>query len=79
MVHCTVERHKLDWQWPHSGVHSIIMVNSAQPGEGGECTPFPFYSIYSTITNKVVMYALAERAGALLFSTFFYSVVKTFA
>ncbi len=25
-------------QWPLSGVHSIMMVKSAQPGKGGRCT-----------------------------------------
>ena len=35
-----------EWQWPLSGVHFIMMVHSAQPGEGGECTPSPFHSIY---------------------------------
>ncbi len=29
---------RLDWQWPLSGVHSIMMVNPAQPVEGGGCT-----------------------------------------
>jgi hypothetical protein len=40
-----------------SGVHSIIMVNSAQPGEGGgggaRLPPFTL----STITSEVEMYA----------------------
>ncbi len=31
-------------QWLLSGVHSIMMVKSAQPGGGG-CTPAPFHSI----------------------------------
>jgi hypothetical protein len=35
-----------EWQWPLSGVHSIRMVNLAQPCEGGGCTPYPFHSIY---------------------------------
>jgi hypothetical protein len=29
-----------------SGVHSIMMVKSAQPGESGGCTPAPFRPIY---------------------------------
>ncbi len=29
---------QIEWQWPLSGVHSIIMVILAQPGEGGGCT-----------------------------------------
>jgi hypothetical protein len=38
-----------EWQWPLSGAHSIMMVKSAQPGEGGAmggCTPSLFHSIY---------------------------------
>jgi hypothetical protein len=42
-----------EWQRPLSGVHSIMMVKSAQPGEGGGCTPSPFTP--STITSKVVV------------------------
>ncbi len=38
---------KIDWQWPLSGVHTIMMVNSAQPDEGGGCTPSPFHFIYN--------------------------------
>jgi hypothetical protein len=33
-------------QWPLFGVRSIMMVKSAQPGEGGRYTPTPFHSIY---------------------------------
>ncbi len=29
-----------EWQWPLSGVHSILIVKWAQPSEGGGCTPF---------------------------------------
>jgi hypothetical protein len=52
-----------EWQWPLSGLHSIMMEKSAQPVEGGGCTPTPF--TLSTITNKVVMYAPAEKADTL--------------
>jgi hypothetical protein len=37
----TDERVKIDWQWPLSGVHSIMMVNSAKPGEGGGVHAIP--------------------------------------
>jgi hypothetical protein len=30
-----------DWQWPISGVHSILMEKSALPGEGGGYPPYP--------------------------------------
>ncbi len=59
----------LDWRWPLSGVHSIMMVKSAQSGVGGGCTPFPF--TLSTITSKVVVYAPAERA-------FIYTYIYTY-
>ncbi len=37
-------REYIDWQWPLSGVHSIIMVISAQPGEGGRVHALPLDS-----------------------------------
>jgi hypothetical protein len=43
MAHFTNERVQIDWQWPLVGAHSIMMVNSAQPGLGGECNPSPIY------------------------------------
>ncbi len=41
-----------------SGVHSIMMVKSAQAGEGGVHAPPPF--TLPTITSKVAVYAPAE-------------------
>jgi hypothetical protein len=42
-----------EWQWPLSGVHSIMMVKSPQSGgDGGACPP-PF--TLSTITSKEVL------------------------
>ncbi len=57
---CTTEY--TQWQWPLSGVHSIMMVKSAQANEGGggDAQPLPF--TLSTIKYKVVVYAPAERA-----------------
>ncbi len=46
-----------EWQWPLSGIHSLLRVKLPQPGEG------PF--ILSTITYKVMVYAPAERADTL--------------
>ncbi len=40
-----------------------MMVKSAQPGEAGGCTPYPF--TLSTITSKVVVYAPPEMADIL--------------
>jgi hypothetical protein len=34
------------WQWPLSDVHSIMMENSAQPGEDVGCTLITFHYIY---------------------------------
>jgi hypothetical protein len=48
-------------QWPLSGVHSIMMVKSVQPGEGWDARPLPF--TLSTITYKV--YSPAEKVGTL--------------
>jgi hypothetical protein len=69
-----------DCQWPLSGVHSIMMVKSAQPGDDawGGARPPPF--TLSTIMSKVVVYAPAERADALLLFLLYphmYSVVYT--
>ncbi len=49
-----------EWHRPLSGVHSIMMEKSAPPGESGG-TRLPPFTI-STITDKVVVYAPAERA-----------------
>ncbi len=61
------ERVQIDWQWPLSGLHSIMIVNSARSGEGGGCMPCPPPFTLSTITSKVVVVcAPAERADTLL-------------
>jgi hypothetical protein len=55
----------IEWQWPLSDIHSIMMEKSAQPGEGGNArSPLPF--TVSTITSKVVVYTTAERADTFL-------------
>ncbi len=41
---------QIDWQWPLSGVLSIMMVNLSQPSEDGGAPPPPF--TLSTITSK---------------------------
>ncbi len=48
-----------EWQWPLSGVYSIMMVKSAQPGEGGDARPSPF--TLATIASKFVVYTLQLR------------------
>ncbi len=64
------------WQRPLSGLHSIMMEKSARAGEDGGARPPP--CTISTITYKVVVYALAERADTLslfLLYPYMYSVV----
>jgi hypothetical protein len=53
-----------EWQWLLSGVHFIMMVKSAQPGEGGGVARPPPFTL-STITSKVVVFIPAERADTL--------------
>ncbi len=65
IVQCTYIVLKCTDHRPLSGVHSIMMEKSTQPGVGGgcRCTPIPF--TISTITYKVVVNAPAERADTL--------------
>jgi hypothetical protein len=68
-----------EWQWPLSGVHSIMIVKSAQPVVRVGGAPLPPFTL-STITSKVVVYAPAERADALplfLLYPYMYSVGKS--
>ncbi len=61
-----------------SGVNSVMMEKSAKHGGVGDARPPPF--TISTITYKVVVYALAERADTLhlfLPYPYIYSVGKT--
>ncbi len=58
-VRAPPQRIHTEWQRPLSGVHSVMMVKSAQPGEGGECTPSPCHSIYHH--EQFVVYPPAER------------------
>ncbi len=51
----------IEYQWPLSGVHSIMRVKSAQAGEGGGACPPPF--IISTITCKVALHCTLQLKG----------------
>jgi hypothetical protein len=67
-----------EWQWPLSGLHSIVMVKSAQLGAGGGARTPPF--TLTTITSTIVVYAPAERADTIplfLLYPYMYSVVPT--
>ncbi len=59
-----------EWQWPLSGVHSIMMEKLGQPGEGGGggCTPIPFSYIYHHVQSWCT---LLQRGQ--VHSTYFYS------
>ncbi len=48
---------RMEMQWPLSGVHSIIMVNSVQPGEGGRVhrNQYPPPVVLKSIENKKSM------------------------
>jgi hypothetical protein len=66
------ERVQIDWQWPLSGVYSIMMVNSAQAGEGGvHGAWFPLFTP-STITSKVLVYSFKLRGQ--IHSSYFFSI-----
>ncbi len=56
-----------EWQWPISGVHSIVMENQPWLVRLGGCThtPSPYLFTLFTITYKVAVNALAERADTL--------------
>jgi hypothetical protein len=65
-----------EWQWPLSGVHSIMMVKSAQPGENRECSP-SFFTL-STISSKVVVYTKrADTLSLFLLYPYMYSADNT--
>jgi hypothetical protein len=67
------------WQWPFSGVHSIMMEKLAQPGAGEGCTPTSLH--ISTIMYKVLVYSPAEREDTLplfLLHPYMYSVSATY-
>ncbi len=41
-------------QWPLSGIHSIMMEKSSQPGDCHGCTPAPFHWIYLYVQSCCV-------------------------
>ena len=63
-------------------LHSIMMVKSAQTGEGGGCTPSPFHSISHHHERSCGVHSIAEtRADTLpifLLCPYKYSVKSTF-
>jgi hypothetical protein len=70
-----------EWQRPLSGVHSIVMENSALAGEGGGgCTPNPLHSLPSrpklpcTLQLRGQIHVYTPRISSL---PYMYSVVMT--
>ncbi len=51
-------------------MHSIMMEKLAQAGEGGGCTPLPFYS--GTITHKIAVSAPGRGQKLTLFHLYPY-------
>jgi hypothetical protein len=49
-----IHRVSTEWQWPLSGVHSIMMEKSAQPWWEWGCRPTPFHYIYFRAHTVVV-------------------------
>ncbi len=56
-----------EWQRPLSGVHFIMMEKYAQAGEGGGCTPTPFYSIYHHVQSCHVRSQLSGQIHSPFF------------
>jgi len=68
----------LDSQWPLSGVHSIMMEKSAQPGVDGGCTPTLFHYIYHYVQSCSVLSSwegIYTPPTVFLLYTFMYSVL----
>jgi hypothetical protein len=56
-----------EWQWRVSGVRSIMMVKSAQPGEGGRCPSSSFHSINPSRAKLLCMLQLRGQIHSHLF------------
>ncbi len=70
-VTATDERVQIDWQCPLSGVHSIMMVNSAQPTQPN---PTSFHSIYHHVVERTLQLRGQIHSAAYFCSTLFCSV-----
>ncbi len=63
-----------EWQWPISGVHSIMMEKLALAGESGGGQTHPPFTLFAiTYRYKVAVYAQAEPHSPY----FMYSVCMT--
>ncbi len=70
--------HKIDWQWPLSGIHCIMMVNSAQPGWWGvHVLPFSLYITSSRAKLWCTLQPRGQRHSSYFSSTLFSSVDLT--
>jgi hypothetical protein len=67
-------RGHIEWQCPLSGVHSIMMVKSAQSGEGGGgCTPSTFHSFYY---HKQSLHVITSIMLILIYGNYQYLGIK---
>ncbi len=61
-MHGYSDREHTEWQWPISGVHSLMMEKSALADENGGCTPTPFHSSYHHVQScSIQWYTPASR------------------
>jgi hypothetical protein len=67
---------QIDWQWPFSSVHSIMMVNQPSLVSGGVCPPT--FNL-STITCNVMVYAPIHSSyfSSTLFSSVVFPLLKS--
>ncbi len=76
--HISTLNHRVltEWQWPISGVHSIIMEKAALAGEGGGRTPIPFQLYLPSRTKLQCMLQLRGQIHSPYF-IYMYSVLWT--
>ncbi len=63
-----------EWQWTLSGVNFIMMVKSAQPGEGGGCTALPL-SFY--LPSRAKLWCKLQLRGQIHSPYFFSTPICT--
>jgi hypothetical protein len=73
---CSDKGEQIEWHWPLSGVHSIMMVNSAQPGEGvGAARPSPLSLYLPSIAKLWCFLQLRGQTNSSYFSSTLFSSV----
>jgi hypothetical protein len=56
-----ITEYNAEWQWPISGVHSIMMEKSALAGDDGGCTPTPFHSVFNAFEKFILKVYTANQ------------------